>query len=232
MSLPRSLPPTAPDPALMELFTRPDGVPKAVRSQAAFFLFLARTVLPLLEHYRERLATVYTPENGRPAWDPVRLLGVLVLQFVLRVPDRQAAELVQYDPRWRLALHLATGEAAFDPSLLTVFRNRLVEGEQAGRDMLAIWQAAAGCEDIVARDAFILLLRVFLENYTIEASGEIAKTRAQPTGAVHNPHEPEAQWSSKAKPSRTRATKAASCAGPPRPRRTAARCSRWRPSMC
>ena len=131
MSLPRSLPPDTPDPALLELFTRPEGVPKAVRGQAAFFLFFARTVLPLLEHYRERLASVYTPENGRPAWDPVRLLGVLVLQFVLRVPDRQAAELAQYDQRWRLALHLAPGEAAFDPSLLTVFRNRLVEGEQA-----------------------------------------------------------------------------------------------------
>jgi transposase len=289
MSLPRSLPPAVPDPALMELFARPEGVPKAVCGQAAFYLFFARTLLPLLEHCRERLSTVYTPENGRPAWDPVRLLGVLVLQFVLRVSDRQAAELAQYDQRWRLALHLAPGEAAFDPSLLTVFRNRLVKGEQAslafdavldylvehgwvpkrskqrldsthvrgllslmstlersretirllledveadgvfpevwaehregyveskvdpraqvpalevkslqaGRDMLAIWTYAAVHDDIKARDSFLLLQRVFLENYTLEASGESGKRRAQPTGAVQNPHEPEAQWSSK-----------------------------------
>jgi len=289
MSLPRRLPPAEPDPDLLALFDQLDRIPRAVRRQAEFFGFFARTVFPLLESYRGRLAAVYTVDNGRPAWDPVRLLGVLVLQFVLRVADRPAAELAQYDWRWRLALHMRPEEVAFDPSLLVVFRNRLVEGAQeglafaavldylveqgwvpkrsrqrldsthvrgllslmnrlecaretirllleeleadgafpeawapyweryvegkldpraqapaleaksvqAGRDLLAIWKAAAGCGDIVARDAFILLQRVFLENYTIEAGGEVAKTRAPPTGAVHNPHEPEAQWSSK-----------------------------------
>lgn len=289
MSLPRHLPPAAPDPDLLALFDQPERIPRVVRRQADFFVFFAGTVFPLLERYRDRLAAVYTPDNGRPAWDPVRLLGVLVLQFVLRVADRQAAEQVQYDQRWRLALHLTPTEATFDPSLLVVFRNRLVEGAQeglafaavldylveqgwvpkrsrqrldsthvrgllslmnrlecaratirlllesleadgtfpevwapyweryveskldpraqapaleaksvqAGRDMLAIWTDAAGCWDIVARDAFVLLQRVFLENYTVAAGSEVEKTRAQPTGAVHNPHEPEAQWSSK-----------------------------------
>ena len=289
MSLPRRLPPSAPDPNLLALFEQPDRIPRAVRRQAEFFVFFAWTVFPLLETYRERLATVYTADNGRPAWDPVRLLGVLVLQFVLRVADRQAAEMVQYDQRWRLALHLTPADATFDPSLLVVFRNRLVEGAQeglafaavldylvehgwvpkrsrqrldsthvrgllslmnrlecaretirlllaeleadgafpeawapywelyvetkldpraqapaleaksvqAGRDMLALWTDVAGCWDIVARDAFVLLQRVFLENYTVAAGGAVEKTRAQPTGAVQNPHEPEAQWSSK-----------------------------------
>jgi transposase len=289
MSLPRCLPPAEPDRDLLALFDPPDRIPRAVRRQASFFVFFAQTVFPLLESYRERRATVYTVDNGRPAWDPVRLLGVLVLQFVLRVADRQAAELVQYDQRWRLALRLRPTDATCDPSLLVVFRNRLVEGAQeglafaavldylvehgwvpkrsrqrldsthvrgllslmnrlecaretirllledveadgafpeawapyweryvetkldpraqapaleaksvqAGRDMLAIWKAAAGCGDLEARDAFVLLQRVFLENYTIEAGREVEKTRAPPTGAVHNPHEPEAQWSSK-----------------------------------
>jgi transposase len=289
MSLPRRLPPSEPDPNLLALFNQPERIPRTVRRQAEFFVFFARTVFPLLETYRERLAAVYTADNGRPAWDPVRLLGVLVLQFVLRVADRQAAELVQYDQRWRLALHLTPADATCDPSLLVVFRNRLVEGAQeglafaavldylveqgwvpkrsrqrldsthvrgllslmnrlecaretirrlleeleadeafpeawapywqryvetkldrraqapaldaksvqAGRDMLAIWTEAAGCWEIVARDAFVLLQRVFLENYAVEARGAVGKTRAQPTGAVHNPHEPEAQWSSK-----------------------------------
>ena len=132
MSLPHRPPPAEADPALVGLFEQPDRIPKAVRRQAVFFVFFARTVFPLLETYRERLATVYTPDNGRPAWDPVRLLGVLVLQFVLRVADRQAAEMVQYDQRWRLALRLRPEDATFDPSLLTVFRNRLVEGTQEG----------------------------------------------------------------------------------------------------
>jgi len=289
MSLPRHLPPAEPDPDLMEFFEQSDRIPKAVRRRAEFFLFFARTVFPLLENYRDRLATVYTVDNGRPAWDPVRLLGVLVLQFVLRIADREAAELAQYDQRWRLALHLAPAEVTFDPSLLVVFRNRLVEGaqeglafaavldylveqgwvpkrsrqrldsthvwgllslmnrlectretirllleeleseavfpkswapyweryvetkldhraqapaleaksQQAGADMLAIWKDAAGCWPIIERDAFVLLQRVFLENYELAPAGQTNKKRAQPTGAVQNPHEPEAQWSSK-----------------------------------
>jgi transposase len=68
---------------------------------------------------------------------------------------------------------------------------------QAGEDMLAIWKDASAYWDIGQRDAFILLQRVFLENHDVDAAGRAQKTRAQPTGAVHNPHEPEAQWSSK-----------------------------------
>lgn len=289
MSLPRRLPPVESDPALLSLFDQPERIPLAVRRQAAFFVFFANTIFPLLETYRERLSPLYCVDNGRPAWDPVRLLAVLVLQFVLRQPDRQAAEAVQYDLRWRLALHLDAQDATFDPSVLVVFRNRLVEHEteglafsavldhlvehgwvpkrsrqrldsthvrgllsnmnrlecaretirllledveadgqlpllwsvywdryvenkldprskapaleakaaQAGEDMLAIWSDAAGAWSIVERDAFVLLQRVFLENYALATTGQPNKTRAQPTGAVHNPHEPEAQWSSK-----------------------------------
>lgn len=289
MSLPHSLPPVEPDPTLMAMFLPPEGIPKAVRKQAEFFRFFAQNVFPLLEHYRERLAALYTVGNGRPAWDPVRLLAVMILQFVQRVADREAAERVQYDWRWQMALHMRPGEATFDPSLLPVFRNRLVTGAQealafsavldylvqhgwvpkrskqrldsthvcgllsrmsrlecvretirllledveadgvlpevwseyweryvenkldpraqtpaleakfaqAGQDLLSMWKDAAGCRGIVTRDTFVLLQRVFLENYTLFAGGPPEKRRAQPTGAVHNPHEPEAQWSSK-----------------------------------
>lgn len=65
------------------------------------------------------------------------------------------------------------------------------------RDMLAIWKDAAGCRDIVEHDAFVLLQRVFLENYTLGTGGDLAKRHAQPPGAVRNPHEPEAQWCTK-----------------------------------
>ena len=289
MSLPRQLPPAEPEPALLALFDPADHIPLAVRRQAAFFGFFARTIFPLLETYRERLSPLYCPDNGRPAWDPVRLLGVLILQFVLRAGDQQAAESVQYDLRWRLALHLNANDATFDPSLLVGFRNRLlgsgqeslaftavldylvdqgwvpkrsrqrldsthvwgllremsrlecaretlrrlledleaagllpeswsgyweryVEGKldpragqkalqaksaEAGADLLAIWQQAADCEPIAARDSFMLLQRVFLENYEFDSAGQAQSSRAQPTGAVHNPHEPQAQWSSK-----------------------------------
>ena len=289
MSLPRQLPPADPEPTVLARFEQLAHIPLAVQRRAAFFVFFACTIFPLLETYRARLAPLYCPDNGRPAWDPVRLLGVLILQFVLRAGDQQAAESVQYDQRWRLALHLTASDAAFDPSLLVSFRNRLVasgqeslafaavldylveqgwvpkrsrqrldsthvwgllremsrlecaratirllledveaaellpeawsgyweryvEGKldpraglkalqaksaEAGADLLAIWQQGAACALIAARDTFVLLQRVFLENYEFDPAGHAQPTRAQPTGAVHNPHEPQAQWSSK-----------------------------------
>ena len=91
MSLPRHLPPAEPPPELSALFEQPDRIPAAVRRQADFFVFFAREIFPLLESYRSRLAPLYCPDNGRPAWEPVRLLGVLILQYVLRPADRRGA---------------------------------------------------------------------------------------------------------------------------------------------
>ena len=42
-----------------------------------------------------------------------------------------------------------------------------------------------------------LLQRVWKENFQFDAAGQLEQTPAQPTGAVHNPHDPEAQWAAK-----------------------------------
>lgn len=93
-------------------------------------------------------------------------------------------------PYWERYVETKVDPRTQTPALETKFL-------QAGRDMLAVWTYAAVHGNIWMRDSFVLLQRVFLENYTLEASGETGKKRAQPTGSVHNPHEPEAQWSSK-----------------------------------
>lgn len=68
---------------------------------------------------------------------------------------------------------------------------------EAGADMPAVWESAVACPQIAERDAFVLLQRIFLENHELDGAGGFRQSRAQPTGAVHNPHEPEAQWRSK-----------------------------------
>jgi len=289
MSLPALANP-APDPALIERFSAQAGVPKAVRQRAEFFVFFAETVYPRLTEYRPVLEPLYSAHEGRPALEPIRLLGVLILQFVERLPDRQAAEAMQYDARWRLALHLSAGEVACDPSLLSVFRDRLLAGgkerlafeavlallvaegwvpkrskqrldsthvwgllawmnrlecareslrlvleavERRGvlpEEWASLWEryvehkvdprSAAETLKMKVREAgedmhrilawtqqpgpawaqieeVQLLRRVFAENYELDEKGERRQTRAQPSGAVHNPHEPQAQWSSK-----------------------------------
>jgi len=290
MSLP-TLADDGPDPVLLARFKAPAGVPKAVQKRAEFFVFFAETVFPLLVQYRPRLAPAYHAGFGRPALEPVQLLAVLMLQFVERLPDRQAVEAMHYDSRWRLALHLPAGAAACDPSLLSVFRARLLAGGQerlafeavlallvaegwvakrskqrldsthicgllarmsrlecvretirlaleavAGRGVFpeewaALWEryvegkvdprsttetlqqkvreAGADLQNISAwatRQGAVweqageiqLLRRVFGEHYEPDEAGALRSTRARPPGAVQNPHEPEAQWSTKA----------------------------------
>jgi len=130
MSLHHPTPRMEPDPKLLAFVNERSDVPVAVRERAAFFVFFSQTIYPRLEEQRPALDALYCPTNGRPAEDPVLLLGVLLLQFVEHLPDRQAAEAVCYDTRWRLALHLAETEGGFDPSLLPRFRQRLLAGQR------------------------------------------------------------------------------------------------------
>jgi len=48
MSLPRSLPPSVPDAALVVLFTQIERIHKSVRRQAEFYVFFAQVIFPLL----------------------------------------------------------------------------------------------------------------------------------------------------------------------------------------
>lgn len=75
------------------------------------------------------------PARGRPAWSPGRLALVLVLQFAEGLADRQAAEAVRARIDFKYALGLELGDPGFDYSVLSEFRDRLVE-EDAGRRLL------------------------------------------------------------------------------------------------
>ena len=99
------------------------------------YKLFARKVWPLLASRRAELAECYEPENGRPGIEPVVLLGVLIFQFLERVPDRQAAELVKYHLGWKLALNLKLGAEGFHSTTLVNFRKRLLA---AGKSDLAL----------------------------------------------------------------------------------------------
>src|SRR6266404_1649929 len=80
-------------------------------------------------------------ESGRPGVEPVVLLGVLVFQFLERVPDRQAVELVKYHLGWKLALNLKLSEGGFHATTLVYFRQRLIEHGKAEVAMRAVLAA-------------------------------------------------------------------------------------------
>ena len=94
------------------------------------FRLFSEKVWPLLTQARPDLETMYCAANGRPAAEPVVLAGLCLLQFLERVPDRAAMELLAMHLGWKRALQRDLDAGAYDPSLLTYFRERLLEHEQ------------------------------------------------------------------------------------------------------
>jgi transposase len=69
------------------------------------------------------------PNNGQPAFSPVRLMLVLILQFIEGLSDRQAADAVRTRIDWKYLLCLELTDPGFDYSILSEFRTRLLENE-------------------------------------------------------------------------------------------------------
>ena len=105
------------------------------------YKLFAKKVWPVLASCRAQLLDCYDSENGRPGVEPVVLLGVLIFQFLERVPDRQAVELVKYHLGWKLALNLKLSEGGFHPTTLVYFRQRLIEHGKADMALRAVLAA-------------------------------------------------------------------------------------------
>lgn len=100
----------------------------------------------------EDLREMYCPDNGRPCLPPSLMSGALLLQFYDDVSDAEAVERLQFDLRWKVALHLSLDYAGFDPSSLSYFRRRLSEHGQeryAFDRLVAIGRAAGFIADKV-----------------------------------------------------------------------------------
>ncbi|MGH7748310.1 MAG: transposase, partial [Candidatus Dormibacteria bacterium] len=65
------------------------------------------------------------PRDGRPGLSPAQLATVSVLQFLLDLSDRQAAEAVRCRIDFKYALGLELDDPGFHHSVLTDFRDRL-----------------------------------------------------------------------------------------------------------
>jgi len=90
---------------------------------------------------RDELGTIYTddlfadlyPVDGQPAIRPWRLALIVVMQFGEGLSDRQAVEAVGDRITWKYALSLELTDVGFDYSVLSEFRDRLVENEASQR---------------------------------------------------------------------------------------------------
>ncbi|WP_406003888.1 transposase [Streptomyces sp. NBC_00829] len=73
------------------------------------------------------------PRDGRPGLSPAPLATVCVLQFLLGLSDRQAAEAVRCRIDFKYALAMELDAPGFHHSVLADFRDRLTEGGRADR---------------------------------------------------------------------------------------------------
>lgn len=84
-------------------------------------------------------AALYPPRLGRPSIPPERLLRAMLLQafYGLR-SERQLAERIEFDLLFRWFVGLGVDEPAFDHSSFSKNRDRLLEGEIAGKFLRAV----------------------------------------------------------------------------------------------
>ncbi len=114
---------------------------------------VARAAFPegcLAIRLRDALGPVFTdtdfadlfPARGKPGLSPAMLTMVLLLQYSEDLSDRQTAQAVAARIDWKYALGLELTDTGFDHSVLSEFRDRLVE-HGAGQRILDRVLAAA-----------------------------------------------------------------------------------------
>jgi transposase len=128
--------------------------PQAIGSIPEETVRVARAACPkgtLAMRLRDSLAELYQDEHfaelypveGQPAYAPWRLAIVTVLQYVEGLTDRQAADAVRERIDWKYSLGLELSDPGFDFSLLSEFRQRLLE---AGAETLLLDRLLEVCK--------------------------------------------------------------------------------------
>lgn len=105
--------------------------------QSSFFGLLYENVIPA-DHLLRKLDAVvdlsfvselvqdcYSPDNGRPSWDPLVLFKVVFLQFLYDLSDRQVEDQVNLHLACKWFVGLQPDETGPDHTALCRFRSRL-----------------------------------------------------------------------------------------------------------
>ena len=74
-----------------------------------------------------------SPGVGRPSIPAPQMAAVLTLQALHDYSDRETAEAVRFDVRWKVAIGAPLDDPGFDPSTLVYWRKRLAKSERPHR---------------------------------------------------------------------------------------------------
>ncbi len=119
-------------------------------------LLVEGSVFAFLAAHRHRLfpaelfADLFPSGRGRPSIPPEVIASVIVLQTLHGLSDREAADAVTFDLRWKAACGYAIDASGFHPTTLTYWRRRLATSDrpqrifEAVRDVITATGAVAG----------------------------------------------------------------------------------------
>jgi IS5 family transposase len=105
------------------------------------FAFLAKNSGRLFPD--SMMEDLFPSRRGRPSVPAPVIGSVLVLQALQGLSDREAAEALTFDLRWKAACGYGLTDTAFHPSTLTYWRRRLTASKNPHRIMEAIAEVIA-----------------------------------------------------------------------------------------
>ncbi len=73
------------------------------------------------------------PGLGRPSVPATQMAAVLTLQVLCDYSDRETAEAVRFDVRWKVAIGAPLDDEGFDPSTLVYWRKRIARSARPHR---------------------------------------------------------------------------------------------------
>jgi IS5 family transposase len=109
----------------------------------------AGTVYAFLAEHRRRLfpdglfADLFPSGRGRPSVPADQIATVMVLQSLEGLSDREAAQALRTDLRWKVAVGLALDDEGFHPTVLTLWRNKLRGSDRPQRIFDAVRDVVA-----------------------------------------------------------------------------------------
>lgn len=175
------------------------------------------SVFAFLAEHRRRLfpagmfEDLFPSGRGRPSLPPDVVAAVIVLQTLHGLSDREAADAVTFDLRWKAACGVAIDAGSFHPSTLTYWRRRLAGSErphrifEVVRELIIETGAVAGrnrraldstvLDDAVARQDTVTQLIAAIRRVAREVPGAADLVGQHCTGHDYSrPGKPRIAW--------------------------------------
>jgi IS5 family transposase len=129
------------------------------------------------------------PGVGRPSLPATRMAAVLTLQTLHDYSDRETAEAVRFDVRWKVACGLAVDDPGFDPSSLVYWRNRIARSDRPHRVNDAVGKIVAETGILTGRrrravDSTILADAVATQDTVTQLVAAVRRVAREVAGAA------------------------------------------------